>query len=194
MGVPAMTTSSVLPVPSAPSDPDRPPLEPDTREPRIDPADGAARRRLIRNGIDVAVVAMCVVFIIGPLHPDLLLTNSTPAGGDMGAHVWAPAFLRDELLPSLRLSGWTPDWYAGFPAFQFYMVVPSLMIVAVNSGVQGWLALFPFAAQLDSLEDQRIVRTMRGLQRRPEGAASERRYGGVDGTRTRDLLRDRQAF
>ncbi len=32
-------------------------------------------------------------------------------------------------------------------------------------------ALFPFASQLGCLEDQRIVRTMRGLQRRPEGAA-----------------------
>ena len=29
-------------------------------------------------------------------------------------------------------SGWTPDWYAGFPAFQFYMVVPSLAIVVLG--------------------------------------------------------------
>ena len=26
--------------------------------------------------------------------------------------------------PSFRLTGWTPDWYAGFPAYTFYMVVP----------------------------------------------------------------------
>ncbi|HUW01322.1 MAG TPA: 6-pyruvoyl-tetrahydropterin synthase-related protein [Acidimicrobiales bacterium] len=148
MGVLAMTTSSVLPDPSARSDPDEPLPEPEPAEPQADPAVDAARQRWIRNGVDVAVVALCVVFIVGPLHPDLLLTNSTPAGGDMGAHVWAPAFLRDELLPSLRLSGWTPDWYAGFPAFQFYMVVPSLMIVAVNSGVQGWLAIVPFIVSL----------------------------------------------
>ena len=36
--------------------------------------------------------------------------------------------------------GWTPDWYAGFPAYQFYMVVPSLLIVALDVGLfGGWL-------------------------------------------------------
>ncbi len=35
----------------------------------------------------------------------------------MGAHVWGPAFLRDHLLPQGRLTGWTPDWYDGFPAY-----------------------------------------------------------------------------
>jgi len=50
----------------------------------------------------------------------------------MGAHVWAPAYLRDHLLTSFRLTGWTPDWYAGFPAFQFYMVLPSLAIALLS--------------------------------------------------------------
>ena len=31
-----------------------------------------------------------------------------------------------------RLTGWTPDWYAGFPAYHFYMVVPSLMILVLD--------------------------------------------------------------
>ena len=65
----------------------------------------------------------------------------------MGAHVWGPAFLRDHLLPAGRLSGWTPDWYAGFPAYQFYMVVPSLLIVALDVGLfGGWLMVVPLAA------------------------------------------------
>ena len=71
-------------------------------------------------------------FTFWQLHPSLLLADTTPAGGDMGAHVWAPAFLRDHLLPSLRLTGWTQDWYAGFPAFHFYMVLPSLAIVVLD--------------------------------------------------------------
>ena len=45
------------------------------------------------------------------------------------------------LLPQFRVSGWTPDWYDGFPAYQFYMVVPSLMIVALNVGLQWWAAI-----------------------------------------------------
>ncbi|HEX4905457.1 MAG TPA: hypothetical protein VFU93_08395 [Acidimicrobiales bacterium] len=73
-----------------------------------------------------------VGFTFWQLHPSLLLADTTPAGGDMGAHVWAPAFLRDHLLPSLRLTGWTQDWYAGFPAFHFYMVLPSLAIVVLD--------------------------------------------------------------
>jgi hypothetical protein len=74
----------------------------------------------------------CIAFTFWQLQPRLLLADTTPAGGDMGAHVWAPAFLRDHLLPSGRLTGWTPDWYAGFPAFQFYMVLPSLAIVVLD--------------------------------------------------------------
>ena len=70
----------------------------------------------------------------------------SPSGGDMGAHVWGPAFLRDHLLTEGRLSGWTPDWYAGFPAYQFYMVVPSLLIVALDVGLfGGWLMIVPLA-------------------------------------------------
>ena len=34
-----------------------------------------------------------------PAGPGLLIADTTPAGGDMGAHVWGPAFLRDHLLP-----------------------------------------------------------------------------------------------
>ena len=61
----------------------------------------------------------------------------------MGAHVWGPAYLRDHLLPHGQLAGWTPDWYAGFPAYQFYMVLPSLLIVVLNAGVHGSAALVP---------------------------------------------------
>ena len=83
--------------------------------------------------ITLGVLTACTLFVLLQLQPRLLLTDTTPAGGDMGAHVWAPAFLRDTLLPQGRLSGWTPDWYAGFPAFHFYMVVPSLAIVVLAS-------------------------------------------------------------
>ncbi len=50
----------------------------------------------------------------------------------MGAHVWAPAYLRDHLLPHFQLSGWSMDWYGGLPIYRFYMVVPALAIVALD--------------------------------------------------------------
>ncbi|HEV2810482.1 MAG TPA: hypothetical protein VGV93_08830, partial [Acidimicrobiales bacterium] len=79
-----------------------------------------------------AMVAAAVVFTLLQLQPRLLVADTLPAGGDMGAHVWGPAFLRDYLLSEGRLSGWAPDWYAGFPAYHFYMVLPSLAIVALD--------------------------------------------------------------
>ncbi|HET7720929.1 MAG TPA: hypothetical protein VFK43_13250, partial [Acidimicrobiales bacterium] len=90
-------------------------------------------------------------FTFWQLQPRLLLADTTPAGGDMGAHVWGPAYLRDHLLSEGRLSGWAPDWYAGFPAYQFYMVVPALLIVLLDTGVSGWAALVPLAAGLGLL-------------------------------------------
>ena len=73
--------------------------------------------------------------MVANLRPWLWFTDTTPTGGDLGAHVWAPAYLRDVLIGELRLTGWTHDWYAGFPAFTFYMVVPSLLVVAVDAGL-----------------------------------------------------------
>ncbi|MEJ7585110.1 MAG: hypothetical protein WKF43_13755, partial [Acidimicrobiales bacterium] len=71
--------------------------------------------------------------------PGLILRENTPTGGDMGAHVWGPMYLLEHLLPHGRLSGWSPDWYAGFPAFQFYMVVPSLLVVVLHAGLRNLL-------------------------------------------------------
>src|SRR4051812_20558005 len=76
--------------------------------------------RIVRLA-EILVVVAATGFVLGQLGLGNLLSNTTPAGGDMGAHVWGPAFLRDHLLPHGRLSGWTPDWYDGFPAYQFYM-------------------------------------------------------------------------
>ena len=56
----------------------------------------------------LAVVAACALFVFLQHQPHLLLRNTTTAGGDTGAHVWWPAYLRDHLLPHWRLAGWTP--------------------------------------------------------------------------------------
>ncbi len=90
------------------------------------------------NWVSWAVVGACCAVVLWSLHPQLLLSNSTPTGGDMGAHVWGPDHLARSLLPDLRLTGWTQDWYAGFPAYTFYMVVPSLAIVWLASGSAMW--------------------------------------------------------
>ena len=80
----------------------------------------------------IIVVGGATIFLLLTLHPDLIFRNNTPTGGDMGAHVWGPAFLRDHLLNHFRLAGWSMDWYAGLPVYRYYMVIPALFIVALN--------------------------------------------------------------
>ena len=93
-----------------------------------------------------AVVAVTVAFVVVNLRPWLWFDDTTPTGGDLGAHVWAPAYLRDVLIPELRLTGWTHDWYAGFPAFAFYMVIPSLLVVIVDAGLDLRVGVFAYLA------------------------------------------------
>jgi hypothetical protein len=84
--------------------------------------------------LTVTTVIMMTVVHFQPWAPgrDLIFTRTTPTGGDFGAHVWGPAFLRDHLLPSGRLNGWSMDWYGGLPVYRFYMVLPALMILIAD--------------------------------------------------------------
>lgn len=79
----------------------------------------------------IILVATSLVILI-VMNPGLILSSTTPTGGDTGAHVLGPAFLRDVLLPEGRILGWSNDWFAGFPAFYFYFPLPSLVIVFLD--------------------------------------------------------------
>ena len=71
------------------------------------------------------------------LRIDLVFTDSLPTGGDMGAHVVPTKFFVSELISNFKISGWSNDWFAGYPAYYFYFPLPPL-IVAILSPV------FPF--------------------------------------------------
>jgi uncharacterized membrane protein len=77
----------------------------------------------------IAGISLVVLIV---LNPGWILSATTPTGGDMGAHVFGPAYLRDHLLPEGRILGWSNDWFAGFPAFYFYFPLPSLVIVLLD--------------------------------------------------------------
>ena len=55
--------------------------------------------RVIRVLTTVLLLGGATYAAVMAIHPDLVFTNNTPTGGDMGAHVMGPAFLRDHLLP-----------------------------------------------------------------------------------------------
>src|SRR4249920_1752277 len=50
----------------------------------------------VRRGVEIAtsliVVGGCVLFTLLQPSPSLLFSATTPTGGDMGAHVWGPAY------------------------------------------------------------------------------------------------------
>lgn len=130
--------------------------------PRSDaPETGNSNDRL-EKWITGIVVASCAFFVFAQLTPSLLFQDTTPTGGDMGAHVWGPAFLRDELLPNFRLTGWTPDWYSGFPAFHFYFVIPALAIVILDVGLSPFISVPVLTATVTAA----LVMGARGERRR----------------------------
>ena len=98
---------------------------------RWNPFRGWERERLVIFWIRIALVGISTIIAIKVIQPSLVFKDTTPTGGDMGAHVWGPAYLRDHLLP-WKLNGWSMDWYSGLPVYRFYMVVPALFVVILN--------------------------------------------------------------
>ena len=68
----------------------------------------------LETALTFVLVAGATLFLLVSLEPSRWFSSTTPTGGDMGAHVWSPAYLRDVLLPNFRLTGWSPDWYAAW--------------------------------------------------------------------------------
>ncbi|MCQ3802873.1 MAG: hypothetical protein OXC98_07160 [bacterium] len=89
-------------------------------------------RRLTTHWYPGWVLVVLSAMVLAVLSPHLLFVDNTPSGGDMGAHVLGPAAMRDILLPSGRLLGWSNAWFAGFPLFYFYFPLPSLVIVFLD--------------------------------------------------------------
>jgi hypothetical protein len=99
------------------------------------PTDRVVKVTVTALSLLITTYVMMNVVHLNPLNgnADLVLDRTTPTGGDMGAHVWGPAYLRDNLLPNWQLNGWSMDWYAGMPTYRFYMVVPALAIVGLDT-------------------------------------------------------------
>lgn len=154
----AESTRNLPAVPGTiPIDPTKPPRQLIDRIPIVGRTVAWARRpwdverivRVIATAASLIVTTWVMMNVIhfnpfewtGFGHEDLIFDDTTPAGGDLGAHVWAPAYLRDELLPNWQLSGWTMDWYEGMPLYRFYMVVPALAIVALDVALPYGIAM-----------------------------------------------------
>ncbi|MGH7588167.1 MAG: 6-pyruvoyl-tetrahydropterin synthase-related protein, partial [Gemmatimonadota bacterium] len=93
-----------------------------------------SRPRLSILPLSVSVLVLgAVALTIFP--PRLLFLDTTPAGGDYASHIVALDQLRNVLLPSGRIYGWSMDQYAGFPLFLFYFPLAFLVIVGLSAAL-----------------------------------------------------------
>ena len=90
------------------------------------------RRTAWPSWTGAAAILGVIVVVLTQMHPNLLFLNTTTAGGDTGAHVALPAFLKSDLLTHGRVTGWDPGWYDGFPLYTFYFPLPGLVTVLFN--------------------------------------------------------------
>ena len=112
------------------------------------PSQGAGRRAewwWVPGAITVLTIAVVIVVTLWQLHPSHLLSNTTTTGGDTGAHIAMPWYMRS-LISHGHLTGWYPGWYDGMPLYTFYFTLPDFFI-AVGS----WIIPYGVAFKLGTI-------------------------------------------
>ena len=94
----------------------------------------AARTRTawVQRGLTLLTFGVIYLVLLKTLHWNLIVTASTAAGGDMGSHHYVATFLREDLLPRGRVTGWAPGWFAGIPMLTFYFPLPYVLIALLS--------------------------------------------------------------
>ncbi len=108
------------------------------------------RRRITLLGvIDACGVLAVIVVTLWSLHPSLLVSGSLLTGGDTGAHLALPAFLRSQG-DWWHVTPWYPGWFAGMPAYSYYFVLPDYVALLL-SYVVSFAVAFKWATVLGSV-------------------------------------------
>ncbi|NNN08834.1 MAG: hypothetical protein HKL85_06520 [Acidimicrobiaceae bacterium] len=89
------------------------------------------RRRTVLSWIDFFAVAVVIVVTVWSMHPNLIFSSTLITGGDTGAHVVLPAFLRSQG-DLLHVTPWYPGWFDGMPAYTYYFVLPDYLAVLAS--------------------------------------------------------------
>jgi hypothetical protein len=99
-------------------------------------------RLIVEAGVFTGILALLLVYFT----PNLILSETTTTGGDTGAHVYAPWYLRTHLLEKGLVSGWSPGWFAGFPMLHFYFP-----LVAAFQAVVSFVIPYEIAFKLGTI-------------------------------------------
>lgn len=95
---------------------------------------------------DIVVLSLVEIYILSFFDINLILSNTTLAGGDTASHYAALHYLAKTLIPNWRLIGWDHGNFAGYPIFQFYFPVPFFL-----AAVLGFLIPLKVALKLVTL-------------------------------------------
>jgi uncharacterized membrane protein len=82
--------------------------------------------------IDFVIILLVYSFLLNYFKLQLILLQTTTSGGDTPSHHYIAFYLKNYLLPKLRITGWSPDWYAGFPFLTFYFPLTYILIAILS--------------------------------------------------------------
>ena len=97
---------------------------------------------MLKNSLFVKVALGSLLLIF--LRIELVFSDLLPTGGDMGAHIVPTKFFVTELFNNFKLSGWSQDWFAGYPIYYFYFPLPPIITSLLNF-------LFPFSISFKTM-------------------------------------------
>ena len=80
---------------------------------------------MLKNNLFIKVVLGSLLIIF--LRIELVFSDLLPTGGDMGAHIVPTKYFVTELFSNFKLSGWSQDWFAGYPVYYFYFPLPPII-------------------------------------------------------------------
>lgn len=88
-----------------------------------------------QNLLDACVVLVATAFVLSYFKLSLLLSHTTPTGGDNAGHFFTSWFFRYHVFSERRLSDWCAGHYAGYPLLQYYFPLPFLLMSIISLAV-----------------------------------------------------------
>jgi hypothetical protein len=87
--------------------------------------------KITKRHLPLIVLTILFIFTLWHIPPKYLVLNTTTIGGDTPAHNYMASHLKEALTQG-RLCSWADGWWSGFPLFQFYFVLPYLLIALLD--------------------------------------------------------------
>ena len=83
---------------------------------------------------DFLLLGAIFAFLLCYFEPGFLFSKTITTGGDTPSHYYTAKYLKDQLIPNGRISGWCQGNLAGFPMLQNYFPLP-FVIMSILSWV-----------------------------------------------------------